>query len=516
MTESGLASSLRRGLELIRTRKLGSTEFGRVMTAVNVTLLQKLYVVPRNSLPVANPPPTHVYTRILQDAERGVYTQPPDSSRDYLEYVLPSLALIGGGRNDRLQRALEDLQKARRINGDSVLASWLLGLCLEQTGAMEEAAEEYRRVWESSRECYPAALGLARVLDTAGRKEEAHALLVEVFDTYPDSLTVRRQLALTYYHNRDWDLAEPLVTMALNRDNRDGELILIRAHIWVEQGQFLPAQGPLDQYAAINPHNPLYLFLRARLQFEGNRNRDAALSFIRTMLRSSSSPPSDEALIYAVRLLMDSSRPEDMDQGRDLLRSLLDQSEKPPLPVINLALDDAIRREDWPLGRVYAERLLEERRSLRDLFQAYTVEQGLGNSAAALAYIEELYTKSPDNNEWTAAYISALINAGRRVEAGRMIDSRLAGLAGGSLKGRYYFLRSRLRTGEEAAMNDLRSCLFEDPRNLDALIALFEIYHRRKDERRAVYYLKQALAYSPENPLLKRYEAEYAPLLGGY
>jgi len=66
-------------------------------------------------------------------------------------------------------------------------------------------------------------------------------------------------------------------------------------------------------------------------------------------------------------------------------------------------------------------------------------------------------------------------------------------------------------------MNDLRSSLFEDPRNLNALIAMFEIYHRRRDERRAVYYLKQALALAPDNPRLKRYETEYAAALGsGY
>jgi hypothetical protein len=45
---------------------------------------------------------------------------------------------------------------------------------------------------------------------------------------------------------------------------------------------------------------------------------------------------------------------------------------------------------------------------------------------------------------------------------------------------------------------------------------MFEIYHRRREERRAVYYLKQALAIAPENPRLKRYEAEYSGLLGGY
>jgi cytochrome c-type biogenesis protein CcmH/NrfG len=64
-------------------------------------------------------------------------------------------------------------------------------------------------------------------------------------------------------------------------------------------------------------------------------------------------------------------------------------------------------------------------------------------------------------------------------------------------------------------MNDLRSSLFEDPRNLNALIAMFEIYRRRRDDNRAVFYLKQALALAPDNPQVKRYASEYSALLGG-
>jgi hypothetical protein len=42
---------------------------------------------------------------------------------------------------------------------------------------------------------------------------------------------------------------------------------------------------------------------------------------------------------------------------------------------------------------------------------------------------------------------------------------------------------------------------------------MFEIFHRRREERRAVYYLRQALAIAPDSPRLKNYEREYASLL---
>jgi Tfp pilus assembly protein PilF len=94
------------------------------------------------------------------------------------------------------------------------------------------------------------------------------------------------------------------------------------------------------------------------------------------------------------------------------------------------------------------------------------------------------------------------------------LESRLNLANTGAIKSLYYYLRSRLHTNQDDALGDLRSSLFEDPRNLDAIIAMFEIYHNRREERRAVYYLKQALAIAPEHPVLKRYEREYASLLG--
>jgi len=350
-----------------------------------------------------------------------------------------------------------------------------------------------------------------------GRTQEALRFLSDLVVRFPDNIQVKRQLALAYYQAGDWSRAEAAVAEILQRDSRDGEFVLMRARIFVEEGQFLQAQAPLDIYSTINPNNKLYLFLRARVQAEGYHNRDAALNYLRSIMRSSpgvgSEAVDNEASVYAARLLMESPRPADQSEGRDIMKRLL-AVPSPSLEVIALALDDAVRREAWKDARPYLTRLLDERRSNQDLLAAYNVERAQGNNAAALSYARELYERDRSNEEGTIAYISALVDTGRQDEASKMIESRLSGMAGGPLKSRYFYLRSRIRGNEELMMNDLRSSLFEDPRNLDALISMFEIYRRRKDDRRAVYYLKQALALAPDNPQLKRYETEYAAALG--
>jgi len=516
LVERGTPSSLIQALELIRVRDIGNSEFGRVMNGVCGTLLRTLYPAVSAQIPPQDLPQNHIYARILRDNERGVYTAHA-ASRDYLEQVLPFLALYPeNGRtpdNEKLRAALPDMVRSAEFSPESVLAPFFIGVIYERLGNVDSAFNSYSAAWELSSECYPAALGLARAMDLQGRTAESINFLSELAVYYPDNMQIKRQLAVAYYASGDWSRAGPAIAEVLQRDSRDRDFILMRAHVLVEEGQYMQAQTPLDLYASVNPNSRLYLFLRARVQFEGYRNRDAALNYLRSLLRNSPTVIDDEATVYAVRLMIESSREPDQIEGRNLLQRLLNNPDS-SLILITLALQDAIRRQAWPEARPFVTRLLAERRSTQDLLGAYTVEKGMGNNAAALSHARELYEREPSFEEGAIAYITAMIDTGRRDEAARMIDARLGSAPAGASKSRYFFLRSRTRTNDDAVMNDLRSSLFEDPRNLNALIAMFEIYHRRRDERRAVYYLKQALALSPENPQLKLYETEYAALLG--
>ena len=534
-TERATPTSILQALDIISSRNLGGTEFGRVMNFVNVTLLTTLYPSVQAQLPRLDPPLTHVYARILRDAERGVYTPPRPHASDYLELVLPFLAYYPGRNRipdgsrrpgtaertvppERFLSALPDLQRAVSLNEQSLLAGYFIGIVYEQTGRLEDALRQFSRMWDMVPEFFPAPLGTARIMDAQGRTQEAVRLLADLAARFPGNLQIMRQLALAYYRSGDWARAETAVAEVLQRNNRDAEFILMRAHILVQQRQFVRAQAPLDIYATINPNHPLHLFLRARVQAEGFNNRDAALGYLRTILRSPRTAANaeihDEASIYAARLLMTSPRPADQNEGRELLNRLL-AVPSPPLEVVALALDDAIQNEAWGQARTYLNRLLNERRSFQDLLAAYTLEHAQGNNAAALSFARELHRMEPANEEGIIAYISALIATGRRDEAARMIETRLNAIPGGSLRSRYFFLRSQTRGSEALMMNDLRSSLFEDPRNLDSLMAMFEIHHRRRDERRAVYYLRQALAIAPDNSRLRRYAAEYSAALGG-
>ena len=511
LTETGVLSSMLQALELIRSRNLGNVEFGRVMNGINVILIKLVYPDSPAPLPNIDLPQTSSYTRIIKEAENGNYVRPSETSTDFLEYILPFLALNGQTKPEILSEMARDIAKAAEMRPDSVLPPYLLGVLQERAGRYSDAEAAYRRAYQISDECYPAMAGIARIRRLSGNSREAVTILTDLITRNPDSKETKRQLAVTYFESRDWARALSIVDEILQSEPRNGEVLLMKASILIEQGQFPSANAALDTYSAINSNNRDYLFFRARVQAEGNRSRDSALNYLRSILRSN--PEDAQALAYASNLLMESNRPADQTEGRELLERLRRMSGS-SVEVLSLSLRDSVRRENWQEAQGFLNRILSVRRTAQDLTDGYYIERGLGNNGRALTYARELYERDTTNNDYTVTYISALIDNNRRDEASRLLENRINSSDSGVVKSRYYFLRSRIQSNQEAALGDLRSSLFEDPRNIDAIIAAFEIYHNRREERRAVYYLRQALAISPDNPRLKRYEREYAALLG--
>jgi tetratricopeptide (TPR) repeat protein len=510
LTETGRLSSMLEALVLIRSRDISGVDFGRMMAGINTLLIKLVYPDSPAELPAIDLPQTNNYTRIIREAEKGNYIRPPANSDDFFEHILPVLAVNEKTGPDVLSDIFRDMVRAGQLRPNSVLPPYFQGVIHERFDRPDQAETTYRRAYEISNECYPALMNIARIKRLSGNMPEALSILSDLVIRYPNSTGIKRQLAITLLENGDFSRALSAVDEILFSAPRDGEFLLIKARILIEQGQFPQANSILDNYASINSNNRDYLFYRARVQAEGNKNRDAAVNYLRSILRTNANDA--ETLVYAATLLMESSRSADQDEGRALL-ARLQRISGSSIDVMNLSLQDAIRRESWQEAQALLNSVLAVRRTPADLVSAYQVERNLGNYAKALSYARELYDKNTSNNEYVVILISALIDSGRRDEASRMIESRLNAASGGSVKSQYYYLRSRIQTNDEAALNDLRSSLFEDPRNLDAVIAMFEIYHRQREERRAVYYLRQALAIAPDNPRLKRYEKQYADLL---
>ncbi|MEJ5189501.1 tetratricopeptide repeat protein [Treponema sp. J25] len=509
LVERGNPTSLLRALDIIRSRELGESEFGRAMNGVIVTILKRVYPDIGGDFPPIDPPLTSGYTKILRDIERNAYVPAAATSTDFIELVVPFLAYLQETRLERLAVAEPDLMRASQLFPSSVLVPLFWGIIDERRNNTSEAMRKYRQAYELASDCYPAAVNLAKLLAKEGAYQEALVLLQESLTRYPDSRTIKRQMALVYYQSRNWSRAEMAVAELLQRDTKDTELLLIRSHVLVEQGKYSQAAAALDAYATFDATNPLYLYLRARLQMEGYQNRDAALTYLRSLVKAY--PDNVEGLSYFVRLLLGSSRQEEKNEGQALLSQLMSMGSLSP-PILELVVQNAISRETWSEALTYGEMLLKERGSSSDKMLLYQVYKGLGDHPRALAIAQDLFQASPESDDTILLYVEALILSGKRDLAQTLIDQRLTQVPAGARRSQYFYMRSLLRTDEEQALNDLRSSLFEDPRNINALISMLEIYDRRKDERRALYYYKQAVALNPDHPRLQKYKKQYGSL----
>ena len=110
------------------------------------------------------------------------------------------------------------------------------------------------------------------------------------------------------------------------------------------------------------------------------------------------------------------------------------------------------------------------------------------------------------------AYISVLVASNRTQEASSIISSLLSS-ASVKMKSFLYYKKSFLENSVENSLADLRSSLISNPRNIDSLFRLYEIYFQKKDYRKAQYYLKQIVALNPNASEYKKLNDELSKFI---
>ena len=121
-----------------------------------------------------------------------------------------------------------------------------------------------------------------------------------------------------------------------------------------------------------------------------------------------------------------------------------------------------------------------------------------------------------DNNDEGVLeyYIKVLIAEGNTTQALAMIEKRLPSVSA-KLKSSLYYERSRLQTSSDKILADLRSSLTSNPRNRNALFALYSYYMDAADYRKAQYYLKQVLALNPSDQTIIELNNNLDAILSG-
>ncbi|HPE36887.1 MAG TPA: hypothetical protein PK625_07030, partial [Spirochaetales bacterium] len=132
--------------------------------------------------------------------------------------------------------------------------------------------------------------------------------------------------------------------------------------------------------------------------------------------------------------------------------------------------------------------------NLDALYRAYRLA---GRSDDAKTVAQAWRQREPTSEAAALAWAGILIEAGSKAEAASFINGLLAGKGSSSFRSTLYYLQAKLQANADAALAMLRSALIENGLNVDALVAMTEIYTSKGDYQRARFYLKQAMALAP-------------------
>lgn len=134
--------------------------------------------------------------------------------------------------------------------------------------------------------------------------------------------------------------------------------------------------------------------------------------------------------------------------------------------------------------------------------------------ARALGWASAWYAAAPALDDAVSAYVRALVFSGQKKQALALIQDRLqpSANATSALRSSLFFCRSQIQGDHDSIVSDLRSSLMEDPRNVLALLGMFDVYFSDKDYKRAQYYLRQAQSLAPMDAEVASRQKAYGSL----
>jgi Flp pilus assembly protein TadD len=189
--------------------------------------------------------------------------------------------------------------------------------------------------------------------------------------------------------------------------------------------------------------------------------------------------------------------------------------QKEPENVIaqELLISEYINSENWASAYDISSSLINKKKYSQEILLQHIkscIKMNL--SSEARSSLKLLNSLKVDNSVLELAEVQVLIAEGKRVEASNLIQKAIS-LYSGKVKSDFYFEKSRISANEEERLADLRLSLTANPRNPDALFALYKYYFDKADYRKAQYYLRQVVALNPENSKLTELNAQLDSLI---
>jgi predicted Zn-dependent protease len=495
----GIASpaTLGEAIELLDSTPAGESETGRELRYVARSVRRILYPEVSDTEEAIVPPPASIYPGLFEAIRAGEYPTVSQQNASFLTLVIPPLAALYTDDPGVAELAAEALGRANEMNTASVIPPYVLGVLAERDGRLDDALALHEEAVSRDASCYPSRIRIGGLLAATERWKAALAVLLELEAEFPEHPAVLKPLAFAYFETGNIARAEATVARAIQLHEGDQELVLLRAKILAGEANWSQARMLVSTLDESISGRADVLALEARILFQSGGDLFQAAGLARQAMAKEPGNPAYVELAAQIQLAIGRE-----DEATELFQRVLELEPERPSAIVSL-LNLRIRDEAWEEARELLATTPEEHRGPEYYLAGYRIYRGIGDLDRALAFAESLLAYSNPELRYQIPYLEALIALGRTEEAATRIDEVLLGHDDPSARSDLYVLRARMAPSPEARLDDLRSALFENPQNLDALRAIADTYMELRDYRRAALFLKRAVALEPNDEELQ-------------
>ena len=484
--------TLRSALRLLEESEAGKSEAGLEYTYLAAELMSRIYPIVMGEQTVPAAPVGSFYPELFSEIEKGRVPEINQDDISFISVLIISTAVLYTEDESIELLSLEYINQAIQMNAKSVLPLYLRGFINERNARYDEALADYGSALELDPSCYPAELGEARIHIRTGANQDAVAIMDLLAAQYPFSAEILTTAAETRFLIKDYSGALEYSSEVLRKTPDDPAILLLRAKIFLAQKNLQQASRLIEVLERTGFESVDFYLVKSGINRTAGDNLSALNTLEKARLKFPDSKAVEEA--YGAILMLTGRK----DEAREILTGSGEGAETGSEGLIVL-IDDAIEMGDWPAAEEYAGRLAEADDSLSagaSVWKVYFLQEKYSEALSAAGGV---YGSYPDSTDAAVIYIRSLLSLNRRLQAERILEKHIPIEKDPEKRSELYYLKSLTADTEEARLQALRSALFENLQNIEALISISRLYTETGDIRKAYRYIKQAAAIEPDN-----------------
>ncbi len=493
----GTPRSLDIALNILYSDNLYTTEVGAELAFVANRIYHIVYPYLEYSTMQVQPPAGSLYPQLFESVSAGQVPTISQQQTTFLSSLASALAVLTSSSQAEREQAGEVTSYVVQINPDSMLARFLDGYYREQGEQYSEAQELYRSVLQQDDSCYPARLGLVRIFYALGNPEAAFSHVEQLLLEFPSKQYVLQWAINIYLQAGQLDKVDSLLSTAIIQFPDATIFLRKRAELLELQGKYEQAARIAAVVERETGETPETLLIKVQSLIRQGR-REEALALAEAGLEKY--PSFQRFSVLYGELLIQIGRRE---EAYDFFRQRLEEDPE-NLSVTASLLDTAIELERWADAVDYLEKLLEARQTISLLMKAVTVYRAVGEMGTALEYARSLAEEYPQDSTAVKTYLNVLLELGRSTAAAEYINRRVDENSNSDVRSLLLYFRARLAENQQSKLQFLQSALLENMQNVNALIEIADLYESMGEYSKAIRYLRQAIALSPDNQSLQR------------